>query len=943
MAGSLGSVSGQIRLDISQAIGAYAQVRAANSTTLYALRQAGSTLTSMGAGFTAVGLGLAAGLGKGIEAAATFEKRLDYFGAVSATTAGQMELVRKKAIELGRDTIYSANDIADAFVELGKAGVSSDLILSGVGKAVANIGAAADIPLATAANIMTAAVQSFNLSGNDAVHVADLLAAAANSSTVDVQDLGVSLKYVGGVASAMGIGIDDSIDALALLGKYGIRGSTAGTSLRQILVSLPGATKPATAMLKQLGIITEDGSNKFFDAQGHAKSLSDIFQTLQEATKGMTDEQRIGAYKTIFQNRALAAAIDLSKEGAKGFSAMDAQLQKTTAADVAAKRMDNLSGDIEILRGNIETLFIQAGTPFQNFLRGIVQGVTAVIGAFGSLSPGMQKIIIITMAVAAALALIIGAALTVAGVILSMAANLVTAAPAFQLVRTGILIVINALRALTVAALANPFTLIIVAIIALVAGFILLYKHSETFRNFINAIPGAIMAAWNGMIGWFQSLPGMFAGWWGSIQSVTSSVWGAIVAFVGTIPGLLMSFFLNWTLPGLLISHWESIKSGVVTAFNAVVGFFAALPGQIMNALMALPGQIGYLLGFIIGTIVRWNIEAVTWMVNTAIQIYQGVTGWFAQLPGRIAVFLVELYNNAVTWFTNLMVNAIALAGSLYNGVVNWFQQLPGRVIAFVAEMYNGAVTWVRNMEVQAVALAGQVVSGMVGFFQALPGRIGAFFSSMYSNAVGFLRSMLSDARSMAGQIASAIETGVQRIPGIISDIAGKAISAFKTMVKGAFGAAKDFAGGLWNGFKDGLGIHSPSYIEHAMWAITGVLDDETHLMKKQVGIIQGLGNGIDAPTITAGVGYDTSALLQQHAAAMAASVGISQQAAAAGASRVAGGITQGSPGATPDAAGTSSRPLIGVQNVYNPVAEPASQTVQNETRKRAMLPGGAY
>src|SRR5690606_12372052 len=150
------------------------------------------------------------------------EKRLDYFAAVSNATQEQYEAISKKALQLGADTSFTANQVAEAFVELGKAGVGTQDILDGIGEAVTNIGAAAEIPLDTAAMIITSALATFNLGADQAIMVADKLTGAANSSILEVEDLGVSLKYVGGIASSLSIPFNDVNTALAILGEAGI-------------------------------------------------------------------------------------------------------------------------------------------------------------------------------------------------------------------------------------------------------------------------------------------------------------------------------------------------------------------------------------------------------------------------------------------------------------------------------------------------------------------------------------------------------------------------------------------------------------------------------------------------------------------------------------------------------------------------------------------------
>ena len=82
--------------------------------------------------------------------------------------------------------------------------------------------------------------------------------------------------------------------------------------------------------------------------------------------------------------------------------------------------------------------------------------------------------------------------------------------------------------------------------------------------------------------------------------------------------------------------------------------------------------------------------------------------------------------------------------------------------------------------------------------------------------------------------------------------ILGKVVDAFTGMVKRAFNAAKSFAKGLWEGFKDGLGIHSPSFIEKAMFAIQDATANGTKDLRRHVRMMQGLSSGI--PTLNSGV-----------------------------------------------------------------------------------------
>lgn len=847
---TLGTIRGQLKLDVSQAIAAYAAVRAANAATLYALRGGSLAFLAMGKSMTAVGVGLAAGIGVAINAAAEFEKRLDFFGAVSASTAEQMEAVRQKALELGQATRYSANEIADSFVELGKAGVSAEQIIDGVGLAVANLGAAADIPLAQAAQIITSAVQTYELAAEDAVAVSDRLAGAANASIVEIEDLGVSLKYVGGVANAVSISLDDTITALGILGKAGIRGSTAGTSLRQILVSLTGTSKKASNTLKELGIITEDGTNQFFTAEGKAKSLSEIFQVLSDHTAGLTEAQRLAAFKIIFNNRALSAAAILADAGADGFAAMNAEISKTTAADVAAKRMDNLSGDIEILRGNLETLFIKAGTPFQEFLRGIVQGLTQLVQWFGNLDEGTQKMIFQIIAGAAAFSLLFGAFSLALGFILQVIGFFFRLGSAlgmiWKIVKAGVWV----FRLLGAAILGTPIGWIILAIMALIAIFVLLWKKNETFRNAMKAawaaIVEAVKTAWN----WFKNLPQWFSDLWSDIKSGVESGWNAIITF------------FTVTIPTFFSNAWNTIMTGVTNFVNGVISWFQQLPGRIsafaqqmvsnfITFLSNLPYLAGYVLGLVIGTLVRWGIDITLKAAEYAQAIGATIIQFLTNLPQNLANLFQMAKDWSVQKLTEFSVLVYQKSIEIRDAMINFIQELPGKLRDFFERARAWSVEKLSALATAARERAIAIRDGIVNFIRELPGRVATFFEDMKNRAVNAISSMRDRAVELANRLKDGVVNVITNLPSTVSGIFNKAVDAIKGVISRAFNAAKDFASGLWDGFKDGLGIASPSYIEHAMWAITDTLEDETTRMKKQVRTIQNLGNGIRAPEIT--------------------------------------------------------------------------------------------
>ena len=421
---SLGVIGGKILLDISDAMANLTQLRQQHLSTFSAMGQAAGTLTTIGNSFTTFGVNAVKAIASTAVAYGEFERKLDYMAVVANASTKEVDQLGNMVRRLGADTIYTNDEIAVGFTELAKSGVKAKDILGGIGEGITYLGAAADIGLGEAATMMMSVVQTWGMAADEANRVGDVLAGTANASMVEISDLGVSMKYAGSVAASLGISFDDVSTALGLLGQRAIKGSTAGTSLRQIMIGLVGNTNKATKEMERLGIITEDGSNRFFNQEGKVKSLAETMEILREATAGMGEEQRIASLKTMFNVRALPSLLTLLDAGTDGFEKMTDAIQGVSAADVAGARLDNLSGDIELLMGEVDNLKLSFGELTSGGLRPLVQMLESVISWFNGLSDGLKGLIINITLVVSAFSLFVGGTFKAAAGIIGMISQL---------------------------------------------------------------------------------------------------------------------------------------------------------------------------------------------------------------------------------------------------------------------------------------------------------------------------------------------------------------------------------------------------------------------------------------------------------------------------------------------------------------------------------------
>jgi TP901 family phage tail tape measure protein len=330
---------------------------------------------ALGAG--AAGAALAGVAAAAISTNAEFERQMSAVEAVSGATAAQMGSLEQKALDLGRSTVFSATESAGAMEELVKAGLSVEDVLGGAADATVNLAAAGGTDLASAATIASNAMNSFNLAGEDMVRISDVIAGAANTSAIDVDEFGMSMQQASAVANLVGLSFEDTAAAIGLLGDAGIRGSDAGTSLKTMLTRLTPQTDAQARAFEELGLMTEQGTSKFYDATGSLKGLDEIAGILQTSLQGLTDAEIQTALYDIFGSDALRAGAVLFNEGAEGVRNFNAAMLATSAADIAGTRLDNLAGSVEYFKGAVESFLIDSGSGLNAWLRELVDLGTA--------------------------------------------------------------------------------------------------------------------------------------------------------------------------------------------------------------------------------------------------------------------------------------------------------------------------------------------------------------------------------------------------------------------------------------------------------------------------------------------------------------------------------------------------------------------------------------
>lgn len=324
-------------------------------------------------------LALVAATAVSVKQAANFEQAMADVQAVTKANSRDMKLMSNAALDLGAKTGVGATRAAGALAELAKGGLSTKQTIGALEGTIA-MSQAGSMDLAEAANTVAQALNLFALKGEDASHVADAFATAANRTTADVSFFAQGLAQGGAAAKSAGLSFDETTAALEIMAANGFKsGSDAGTSLKTTLIQLANPSKKAQEVTKQLGL-------EFFKSNGEMKSLSGISGMLQDKFDGLSRKQRLSAAATLVGTDGMRALLALYDQGPAKIRQFEAGLAaQGTASEAAKTKTDNLKGSWDKLVAQLQTMAIKVGTAMLPTLKSAADGVTRF---FDSLNKG---------------------------------------------------------------------------------------------------------------------------------------------------------------------------------------------------------------------------------------------------------------------------------------------------------------------------------------------------------------------------------------------------------------------------------------------------------------------------------------------------------------------------------------------------------------------------
>lgn len=395
----------------------------------------------------------------------------DSMSTLDGQSVNTMDALSNLAKEMGASTAFSATECAEALNYLALAGYSTQEMADTL-PTVLNLAAAGGIDLASASDMVTDAMSALGMETAEADTMVDQMAKTASTTNTSVAQLGEGILTIGATAKSIKGGTAELNTALGILANNGIKGAEGGTHLRNIILSLQNPTDQAAAKMQELGV-------SVYDSEGNMRSMNDILGDLNTSMEGMTSEDKANIISTIFNKTDLSSVNALLANTGSTWDSLQSSIENSAGAaqQMADTQLDNLQGQLTLLKSALEGLAISFGQLLMPALKSIVGAVQKVVDWLNSLDEGTKKVIVTVALVAGAL----GPVLIVVGKVISAVGTIMTIVPKIAGV---INTVKTAFMALNATMLANPIVLIVAAIVALIAIFVVLWNKCEGFRNF---------------------------------------------------------------------------------------------------------------------------------------------------------------------------------------------------------------------------------------------------------------------------------------------------------------------------------------------------------------------------------------------------------------------------------------------------------------------------
>lgn len=591
------------------------------------------------------------------------------------------------------------------------------------------------------------------------------------------------LTQAAGNLNAVAGGNADTFKSVAMvMTQTASAGKLTGENWRQLSDAIPGASGKIQEALKKNGAYTGD----FRKALEQGKISADEFnQAIMDL--GMTDVAKEAATST----KTIEGAIGNMKAG----------IVTSIMEIIDAIGKDRITGAITAL-----------GTFITNGLGLLKIIIPPVISALTWLFDLINRNQAIVSAMAGAF---IGfkAALAIEKGINAVSAAL-NAFKAAQKAATLAQAALNAVMAI------NPFTIIVLAISALVALLIYFWHTNEGFRNAVKAIWEGIKAAF------VQAWEAIKAAWTGAAEFF-SGIWSGIKSGV---QGIVQWIAQTWSgAVAVLKVVWDSISNAATTAWNFIIQSIMSVVQPFINTFVSgwnilKDGINGVWNG--IKSIFKGAWEFIKSVVlGAALLIIDVVSGNFSKLKADLQLIWDGIKNAFSSVWNGIKTIAVTVVTTLVNLVRNAWEGLK-QVLTTIwnilktsaTTIWDGLKSAVLSITSALVNTAKSVWEGFKNFFYSLLNGVRNTAVNSWNSIRSSVVSIISGLVGAAQNAWYSFRNGVSNLVSSVSNIfyslrninlwsAGSAIiNGFLNGLRSAWGSVRNFVSGIADWIRDNKG-----------------------------------------------------------------------------------------------------------------------------------------
>lgn len=857
------------------------------------IQSAGKTITSVGSTLTkAITVPIAGVATAAVKTAADFEAAMSEVGAISGASAQDLATLTAKAKEMGATTSFSASESAEAMKYMAMAGWKTADMTAGIA-GIMNLAAAAGEDLGTTSDIVTDGLTAFGMSAKESGRFADVMAAASTNANTNVTMLGESFKYCAATAGAMGYNIEDISVALGVMANAGIKGSTAGTTLKNVIANMAKPTDAQAAVMQKLGISLTDSS-------GNMKSFAEVMNNLRSSFNGLSETEKASYATTLAGKESMSGLLTIVNASAADFDKLTEAINGSSgsAEAMAAKMLDNLKGQLTLLKSAVEGIAITIGDKLLPYLKKFVSWVQKAADYINNLSDAQVDSIMKWAAIAAAIPPIImvfGKVVTMVGTVQRTFGTITKTIANFG----GI-----------IGTITSPAGIVIGVLAAIAVAAALIIKNWDQVKGFLQNVGNWFKNAFEKAGFSVQGFKDKFT----SIGNTVGSIAGKISSFVKNIAGIFKKEFAGSigegadaaggafeTIVGGAVAAFDTIVTAVdkgLKAFNAILEFFGgAFTGNWDSAAQSFRNSIKNIFppDIAAGIINVFNtllpgIKAVvsgikatfTGLVQDVKKIFDGFTTIFKGIGTMLkGIFsgdwkgalngLKTIARGALSGLVNIIKAPFKLIAGTVKGAINSFKSL--NIVKSIFTAVGNAIKKVlsqcgvdmkkfsanlNNIKTRASSIINNLktifstVFGAIGkVVRAAANVIAAIFGKKISSTCSTAKAVLQALKIVVGVVFGAIATLIKKNMAVIVPVVKVAFSAIKGAISAAVNTITSLISGVLTIF-DGLttfisGVFTGNWRkawEGIKTIFKGVFDSLAALCKAPINAVIGIING---------------------------------------------------------------------------------------------------